>query len=60
MMSEQLDLDTRFTGAHPTNKEFIDQLRSWGFTQRRVAGVHLALRGPRGGTVRILRVSFEG
>lgn len=44
-----------FTGAHPTNREFHDQLLTWGFTQRREDGVHLVLRGPHGGTLRILR-----
>lgn len=51
---EQLDLAT-FTGAHPTNREFVERLRDWGFTQRRREGVHLLMRGPHGGTVRVLR-----
>lgn len=51
---EQLDTAT-FTGAHPTNREFVEQLRVWGFTSRRADGVHLAFRGPHGGTVRVLR-----
>jgi hypothetical protein len=53
-MAEQLDLTT-FTGAHPTNEEFVGQLREWGFAERRVDGVHLVLRGPHGGTLRVLR-----
>jgi hypothetical protein len=53
-MAEQLDLAT-FTGAHPTNREFVAQLEVWGFSRRRVEGVHLVFRGPRGGTLRVLR-----
>lgn len=53
-MAEQLDLGT-FTGAHPTTAQLVDQLRTWGFRQRRADGVHLVFRGPRGGTLRVLR-----
>jgi predicted RNA binding protein YcfA (HicA-like mRNA interferase family) len=53
-MSEQLELST-FTGAHPTNAQFVRQLDAWGFTRRRSDGVHLVFRGPHGGTVRVLR-----
>src|SRR6266540_2089922 len=53
-MSEQLD-ERQFTGAHPTMREFVDQLTVWGFTRRKDEGVHLVLRGPRGGTLRVLR-----
>ena len=44
-----------FTGAHPTNREFVEQLRAWGFTQRKEDGVHVVFRGPKGGTVRVIR-----
>jgi HNH endonuclease len=44
-----------FTGAHPTNREFVEQLRAWGFTQRKEDGVHVVFRGPTGGTVRVIR-----
>ena len=27
-----------FTGAHPTNREFVEQLRAWGFTPRKEDG----------------------
>lgn len=53
-MAEQLDLGT-FTGAHPTTAQLVDQLRTWGFRQRRADGVHLVFRGPHGGTLRVLR-----
>ena len=44
-----------FTGAYPTNREFVEQLRAWGFTQRKEDGVHLVFRGPKGGTLRVIR-----
>jgi hypothetical protein len=44
-----------FTGAHPTNREFVEQLRAWGFTRRKEDGVHVVFRGPKGGTVRVIR-----
>lgn len=47
--------DQPFTGAHPTNREFVDQLQVWGFTRRKEDGVHLVYRGPRGGTLRVIR-----
>lgn len=61
-MSEQLDTAT-FTGAHPTARDLVAQLEVWGFTrrparratERGTEGVHLVFRGPRGGTVRVLR-----
>lgn len=53
-MAEQLDLHT-FTGAHPCNREFVEHLRAWKFTQRKVDGVHLVFRGPHGGTLRVVR-----
>lgn len=53
-MSEQLNLAT-FTGAHPSTGTLVEQLHAWGFRQLRVQGVHLVFRGPRGGTLRVLR-----
>lgn len=53
-MSEQLNLAT-FAGAHPSTGQLVDQLHAWGFRQLRVEGVHLVFRGPRGGTLRVLR-----
>jgi hypothetical protein len=53
-MSEQLDQQT-FTGPHPSTHEFMDQLLAWGFTRRRDEGVHVVMRGPHGGTIRLLR-----
>ena len=53
---DQLSSDGQpFTGAHPTNREFVEQLRAWGFTQRKEDGVHVVFRGPKGGTVRVIR-----
>jgi hypothetical protein len=53
-VAQQLQLDT-FTGPHPTNHDFVQRLHDWGFTTRRTEGVHLVLRAPHGGTIRILR-----
>ena len=44
-----------FTGAHPTCREFVAQLTAWGFTQRGQDHVHTVFRGPRGGTLRVIR-----
>lgn len=44
-----------FTGEHRTNREFVEQLAAWGFVQRKVDGVHIVLRGPHGGTLRVIR-----
>lgn len=44
-----------FTGAHPTNREFVEQLAAWGFTRRKEDGVHLVFRAPHGGTLRVIR-----
>lgn len=44
-----------FTGAHPTNREFVEQLATWGFTRRKEEGVHVVFRGPHGGTLRVVR-----
>jgi hypothetical protein len=43
------------TGTHRTNREFVEQLTAWGFAQRKIDGVHLVLRGPHGGTLRVIR-----
>jgi hypothetical protein len=47
--------DNQHTGAHPTTREFVDQLVAWDFTRRRDEGVHTVFRGPRGGTLRVVR-----
>ena len=44
-----------FTGAHPTCREFVAQLTAWDFTQRGQEHVHTVFRGPRGGTLRVIR-----
>ena len=44
-----------YTGAHPTCREFVAQLTAWGFTQRGQDHVHTVFRGPRGGTLRVIR-----
>ena len=46
-------------GAHPTARDFVEQLGAWGFHRRDGRrgedGVHLLYRGPHGGTLRVLR-----
>jgi hypothetical protein len=44
-----------FAGPHPTCREFVTQLTAWGFTQRGEDHVHTVFRGPRGGTLRVIR-----
>jgi hypothetical protein len=44
-----------FAGPHPTCLEFVAQLTAWGFTKRRDDHVHTVFRGPRGGTLRVIR-----
>lgn len=44
-----------FNGAHPSTAQFVQQLSSWGYTHRREEGVHVVLRAPGGGTLRVLR-----
>jgi hypothetical protein len=53
-MPEPLN-DQDFAGPHPTCREFVTQLTAWGFTQRRNDHVHTVFRGPRGGTLRVIR-----
>jgi hypothetical protein len=53
-MSVRQDEQT-FTGAHPTTREFVEQLTSWGFTRRRDDGVHTVFHGTGGGTARVVR-----
>ena len=49
-------LDARhYTGPHPTCREFVGQLAAWGFTKRGDEHVHTVFRGPRGGTLRVIR-----
>jgi hypothetical protein len=38
-----------------TCREFVAQLTGWGFTARREDHVHTVFRGPRGGTLRVIR-----
>jgi hypothetical protein len=33
----------------------VEQLTTWGFTQRKEGGVHIVFRGPHGGTLRVIR-----
>jgi hypothetical protein len=44
-----------FSGPHPTCREFVAQLAAWGFTRRGQEHVHTVFRGPRGGTLRVIR-----
>src|SRR5690348_3457079 len=44
-----------FAGPHPTCREFMTQLTTWGFTQRGEDHVHTVFRGPQGGTLRVIR-----
>jgi hypothetical protein len=53
-MPEPLD-GQDFAGPHPTCREFVAQLTAWGFTQRGHDHVHTVFRGPRGGTLRVIR-----
>jgi hypothetical protein len=53
-MPEPMDAQ-HFAGPHPTCREFVAQLAAWGFTKRREEHWHTVFRGPRGGTVRVLR-----
>ena len=47
--------DQDFAGPHPTCRELVAQLTAWGFTQRGEQDVHTVFRGPRGGTLRVIR-----
>ena len=53
-MPEPMDTE-HFAGPHPTCREFVAQLIAWGFTQRGEDHVHTVFRGPRGGTLRVIR-----
>ena len=53
-MPEPMD-DQHFAGPHPTCRELVAQLTAWGFTQRGEEDVHTVFRGPRGGTLRVIR-----
>ncbi len=53
-MPEPMDAQD-FAGPHPTCREFTAQLGAWGFSRRGEEGVHAVFRGPRGGTLRVLR-----
>lgn len=53
-MPEPIDAQD-FAGPHPTCREFTAQLSVWGFTRRGEEGVHIVFRGPRGGSLRVLR-----
>lgn len=53
-MPEPIDAQY-FAGPHPTCREFVAQLAAWGFTKRADEHVHTVFRGPRGGTLRVIR-----
>ena len=53
-MPEPMDAQ-HFPGPHPTCREFVAQLAVWGFTKRREENLHTVFRGPRGGTLRVIR-----
>lgn len=44
-----------FAGPHPACQQFVAQLTAWGFTERGDDHVHTVFRGPRGGTLRVIR-----
>ena len=53
-MPEPID-SQHFAGPHPTCRELVAQLLVWGFTKRGEDHVHAVFRGPRGGTLRVIR-----
>jgi hypothetical protein len=53
-MPEPIDAQD-FAGPHPSCREFAAQLVAWGFTERGEDHVHTVFRGPRGGTLRVIR-----
>jgi hypothetical protein len=53
-MPEPMDAQD-FAGPHPTCRELVAQLAVWGFTRRGEEDVHTVFRGPRGGTLRVIR-----
>jgi hypothetical protein len=44
-----------FAGPHPTCRDFVARLTECGFTPRGEDHVHTVFRGPRGGTLRVIR-----
>jgi hypothetical protein len=58
-MPEESTEQVLAAGAYPTARDFVVQLAAWGFRRRDGRrgedGVHLVYRGPRGGTLRVLR-----
>jgi hypothetical protein len=58
-MPEPMDAED-FAGPHPTCREFVTQLAAWGFTPRGEDHVHTVFRGPRGGTLRVIRSQLRG
>jgi hypothetical protein len=58
-MPEPMDAED-FAGPHPTCREFVTQLAACGFTPRGEDHVHTVFRGPRSGTLRVIRSQLRG